>query len=141
MDIWEKLLLKAKEEYHPEKASPFIKAHHVACALESKDGTIFTGFCIESCSGVLNLCAERTAALNMYINSGQTQVKRLIVVSDQIPSKGSNAILCGACREFFLQLNQANEEMEIMIDYEKRETILLRELIPQWWGNERYSKK
>ena len=31
-------------------------------AVESEDGEIFTGFCIESASGVMNLCAERVAA-------------------------------------------------------------------------------
>ena len=65
MDIWEKLYLKAKREYHPGEVSPFLYAHHVVCALESENGEIFTGFCIEGCSGVMNLCAERVAALNM----------------------------------------------------------------------------
>ena len=72
MDIWEKLYLAAKEQYHPEEVSPFIYAHHVVCAVESENGEIYTGFCIEGCSGVMNLCAERVAALNMYVTSGQT---------------------------------------------------------------------
>lgn len=71
MDIWEELYLKAKDLYHP-KDTPFVYGHNVVCALEAENGEIFTGICIESCSGVLNLCAERTAALNMYLNSGQT---------------------------------------------------------------------
>jgi len=66
IDIWEKLYNKAKEQYYPTDVSPFIYAHHVVCALESEDGRIFTGFCIESCSGVVSLCAERVAALNIY---------------------------------------------------------------------------
>ena len=66
MDIWERLYLKAKEQYAPQDVSPFVYAHHVVCAIESENGEIFTGFCIESCSGVMNLCAERVAALNMY---------------------------------------------------------------------------
>ena len=45
---------------------------------------------------------------------------------------------CGACREFYYQLDEANENMEILVDYEKRETITLKELIPNWWGKERY---
>ena len=69
MDIWNKLCEIAKQEYHPEDVSPFVMAHHVVCALEAENGEIFTGFCIESCSGVMNLCAERVAALNMYMNS------------------------------------------------------------------------
>ena len=69
MDIWNKLCEKAKQEYHPEDVSPLVMTHHVVCALEAENGEIFTGFCIESCSGVMNLCAERVAALNMYMNS------------------------------------------------------------------------
>ena len=69
MDNWNKLCEKAKQEYHPEDVSPFVMTHHVVCALEAENGEIFTGFCIESCSGVMNLCAERVAALNMYMNS------------------------------------------------------------------------
>ena len=43
MDIWERLYLKAKEQYHPKEVSPFIYAHHVVCALESENGEIFRG--------------------------------------------------------------------------------------------------
>lgn len=138
MDIWEKLYLKAKEQYHPEEVSPFFYAHHVVCALESENGDIFTGFCIEGCSGVMNLCAERVAALNMYVNSGQTVVKRLIAFRDQAPTREENSTPCGACREFFMQLSSKNKDMEIMTDYENRETVTLEQLLPNWWGMERY---
>lgn len=138
MDIWETLYLKAKEQYHPEELTPFIQAHHVACALESENGEIYTGFCIESCCGVMDLCAERTAALNMYLQSGQTVVKRLIVFRDRPPCGQGSGMPCGACREFFLQLNLKNRDMEIMTDYEKRETVTLGALMPDWWGTYRY---
>ena len=141
MDIWEKLYLKAKEQYRPQEVSPFIYAHHVVCALEAQSGEIFTGFCIESCSGVLDLCAERVAALNMYVNSGQTVVKRLIAFRDLAPYGGGSGMPCGACREFFMQLALENRDMEIMVDYEKRETVTLKELLPNWWGMERYETK
>ncbi len=138
MDIWETLYLKAKEQYHPEELTPFIQAHHVVCALESENGEIYTGFCIESCCGVMDLCAERTAALNMYLQSGQTVVKRLIVFRDRPPFGQGSGMPCGACREFFLQLNLKNRDMEIMTDYEKRETVTLGALMPDWWGMYRY---
>ena len=111
MDIWEKLYQRAKKEYHPEKVSPFLQAHHVVCALESEDGTIYTGFCIEACSGVMNLCAER----------------------DRAPFGGGSGMPCGACREFLYQLNEENENMEIMVDYESRETVTLKALLPDFW--------
>lgn len=138
MDIWNTLYEKAKQEYHPEDVSPFVMAHHVVCALEAENGEIFTGFCIESCSGVMNLCAERVAALNMYVNSGQTVVKRLIAFMDKAPYGEGSGIPCGACREFFMQLDEKNEDMEIMVDFEKRETLTLKDVTPLWWGKERY---
>ena len=140
MDIWEKLYRKAKEQYHPEDVTPFIYAHHVVCALESENGEIYTGFCIESCSGVMNLCAERVAALNMYANSGQTVIKRMIAFRADAPSGGGTGMPCGACREFLMQLSYQNKDMEIMVDYEKRETVTLEALLPNWWGVKRYKE-
>jgi len=42
----------------------------------------------------MDLCAERVAALNMYINSGQTVIKKLIVFSDVPPFENSDDIPC-----------------------------------------------
>lgn len=136
--IWKDLLKEAKKQYKPEEISPFITAHHVACALEAEDGTIYGGFCIEGASGVIALCAERVAALNMYIQSGQKVVKRLICYVDGEPDGTGGWTPCGACREFFLQLSIKNKDMEIMIDYKNNKTVTLEELIPDWWGYDRY---
>lgn len=139
MDIWEKLYNAAKKEYHPEEISPFIEAHHVVCAIEAENGEIYTGFCIEGASGVINLCAERVAGLNMYIQSGQTVVKRMIAFRNE-PPKANGGMPCGACGEFFLQLSDKNKDMEILTDYENRKTVKLIDLMPGWWGWKRYKK-
>ena len=140
MDIWQELYEKARAQYQPQEVSPFVYAHHVVCALESENGEIYTGFCIESCSGVMDLCAERVAALNMYLQSGQTVVRRLIAFRDRPPYGGGSGMPCGACREFFLQLSEKNRDMEILVDFETRETIRLEALVPNWWGWERYEQ-
>lgn len=140
MDIWDKLVEAASKEYHPEEVSPFITAHHVVAAVEAEDGRIFTGFCIEGCSGVIALCAERVAALNMYVNSGQTVVKRIVAFREEPPHGGGSGSPCGACREFFMQLDERNRDMEILSDYESRKTVRLGELIPAWWGDQRYAE-
>ena len=140
MDIWERLYEAARELYHPQDVSPFVYAHHVACALESENGDIYTGFCVESCSGVMNLCAERVAALNMYLQSGQTKIRRLLAFRDAPPSGGGSGMPCGACREFLMQLDEANEDTEILVDYANRQTVKLGELLPNWWGRERYEQ-
>ena len=140
MDIWEEMYLKAKEEYHPEELSPFIDAHHVVAAVQSaKTGKIYTGFCIEGASGVINLCAERVAALNMYLNEKNLVVKRMIAFRDH-PPKVNGGMPCGACREFFMQAAYENRNMEILTDYENRKTIILNDIIPNWWGDKRYNK-
>ena len=141
MDIWERLVQAAAEQYHPEDVTPFLYAHHVVCAVESEDGRIYTGFCIEGCSGVMNLCAERVAALNMYVNSGQTVIKRLVAFRDTPPNGKGSGMPCGACREFLMQLSEKNRTMEILVDFNSRQTIALEELLPNWWGWERYQLK
>ncbi len=138
MDIWQTLYEKAKAQYQPEEISPFVYAHHVVCALESENGEIFTGFCIESCCGVMDLCAERVAGLNMYVNSGQTVARHLIAFRDKAPDGGGSGMPCGACREFFMQLSKRNRDMEIMVNFDTRETVRLGDLMPNWWGDERY---
>lgn len=141
MDIWKKLYEIAKKQYNPHDLSPFFYSNHVGCAIEAEDGQIFAGFCIEGASGVLNLCAERIAAINMIVNSNQTRVKRILVLRDKPPYKECNFLPCGACREFFLQLDINNKETEVLTDYETRQTITLGELLPRWWGEERYKSK
>lgn len=140
MDIWEKLYNTAKDLYHPEYTSPFIYTHHVVSALEAEDGTLYTGFCIRSCSGVCNLCAERVAALNMFVNSGQTKIRRIITFRDT-PPKNDLSIPCGACREFLMQLCIANKDTLIMTDYDSRKTITLESLVPHWWGYEKLDER
>lgn len=138
MDIWERLYEAARAQYRPAAVSPFLYAHHVVCALESGNGEIYTGFCVESACGVMDLCAERVAALQMYARSAQTVVRRLMAFRDAPPSGGGSGMPCGACREFFLQLSPENRHLEILTDYAKRETVTLEALTPGWWGWERY---
>ena len=138
MDIWDKLYEVAKKQYNPHDLSPFFYSNHVACAIEAEDGQIFAGFCIEGASGVLNLCAERVAAVNMIVNSNQTVIKRILVMRDKPPYKDGNFLPCGACREFLMQLDINNQYCQILTDYENKNYITLKELIPHWWGMERY---
>ena len=138
MDVWAKMYEKAKAVYNPKDVSPFIVANHVVAAVESDSGEIFTGFCIESASGVMNICAERMAAISMYSKTGETTIKRVMAFRDKPPAIEENMFPCGACREFFMQLSYKNRDTEILLDYETRKTIFLREVLPYWWGDSRY---
>ena len=137
MDIWEKLYEAAKNDYNPHYVTPFIYSNHVVAAIEAEDGQIFTGYCFEATSGVFHLCAERAASFNMFQQSGQTTIKRIIAFRDKAPNGGGSGMPCGACREFLMQLSPKNKDLEFMIDYDKRETITLGELMQNWWGEDR----
>ncbi|MBF0818545.1 cytidine deaminase family protein [Streptococcus acidominimus] len=141
MDSWAKLYEVAKQEYAPQEVTPFVYARHVVAACEAEDGQIFSGFCMEATAGVFHLCAERAAAFNMYQTSGQTSIKRMIAFRDQPPYGGGSGMPCGACREFLLQLSLKNQDMEIMLDYAQGEVVTLKELMPYWWGTERYQNE
>jgi cytidine deaminase len=139
MDIWDQLYLEAKQHYHPTEVNKFIYTNHVVCAIQSINNKIYSGYCIEGTGGTMNLCAERVAALAMYMDQGETGIKRLIVFRDEPPC-GVGGMPCGTCREFLMQLSTQNAELEIMIDFEKREVITLGELLPNWWGYARISE-
>ena len=88
----------------------------------------------------MNLCAERVATLNMYINTGETRIKRMIAFRNNSP-KTNGGMPCGACKEFLMQLSYENRNMEILTDYESRKVVLLKDLVPNWWGDKRYNKE
>jgi len=134
MDIWEKLYLAAKPLYDPHEVNDFIYANNVVCALESKSGKIYTGYCIEGLCGTMNLCAERVALINM-LQGGETEVKRIIAFRDA-PPEGLGGMPCGVCRETLMEFSQNNQNTEIMLNYNNRETVTLKELLPKWWGKD-----
>ena len=135
-----KIIQCSKRLVPPTVYFAFIYSHHVVCAIEAENGDIYTGFCIRSCSGVANLCAERVAAINMFVNSGQTKIKRITTFRD-LPPSGNLSIPCGACREFLMQLSVENSETEIITDYKTRSTITLGELTPMWWGYDKLNEQ
>ena len=69
------------------------------------------------------------------ITNGESVIKKVLAIMPD----GKQGPPCGACREFLYQLDERNEDAEIMTDYGKRETVTLKELLPNWWGKERYA--
>ena len=134
MDIWEKLYNEAKKVQNGRTVSPFIEAGGVGAAILTKAGNIYVGVCIDTCSG-LGMCAERNAMANMITN-GEFEIDKVVAI---IPD-GSVGAPCGACREFMMQLHKDSGNIEILMDYEKRRIVKLCELVPEWWGKERFSQ-
>lgn len=142
---WEKLKKEIDKNYknvgeHTEW-SPFVTGNNVVAAVEDVNGKIWTGINIETASGVVCVCAERVALLKMVTESSTVQVKRILVYGKELPKKElNNWSPCGACREFLMQLSDKNKECEILMDWQTKETIKLKDLMPNWWGDVRFKK-
>ncbi|AJA47031.1 cytidine deaminase [Clostridium pasteurianum DSM 525 = ATCC 6013] len=133
-DIWKVLYEKAREVQKPRIISPFIEAGGVSSAILTKSGNIYVGVCIDSAS-TLGMCAERNAIANM-ITHGESKIDKVVAIVED----GRVGSPCGACREYMMQLDKDSSEIEILIDYETRKTVRLKDLIPDWWGTYRFDK-
>ena len=126
--IWSELLDKAKKVQNPRTVSDRIEAGGVAAAILSSNGNIYTGVCIDTACSI-GMCAERNA-LSTMITNGESQIEKVVCIG----SKGNIMLPCGVCREFMMQLNKENKNAEILLDFEKEDTIILDKLLPNWWN-------
>lgn len=132
--VWEELYEKAVSVQDGRVVSPFIEAGGVAAAIRTKSGNVYVGVCIDTAS-TLGMCAERNAIANM-LTHGESQIDKVVAVM----SDGKVGAPCGACREFLMQLDRESGEIEVLMDLETKRTVKLKDLIPDWWGAERFQE-
>ena len=126
--IWSEMYNAAKSVLNERKISEYVTGGEVSAAILSKSGKIYTGVCIDTCSG-LGVCAERNAIFNMITNGEHEIDKVLCIMPD-----GSCGAPCGACRELMVQLMAGNYyDIEIMLDYSTKRTVKLGDITPEWW--------
>ena len=133
--IWDTLIKKAKDVQNPRVISSFIEGGQVGAALITKKGNIYTGVCIDTAS-TLGICAERNAIHTMITNR-ESKIDRIVCID----SKGNAGAPCGACRELIMQLDKNSKDIKILIDTEKYEYVTMEELMPSWWGYDRFNNQ
>ena len=124
---WKKMYDAANAVRNGRKVSPQMEAGGVSAALLSDTGKVYVGVCIDSCCG-LGMCAERNAAANM-ITMGEQRITKLVAIMPD----GEVGAPCGACREFLVQMDKANENAEVLMSYGENKTVTLKDLTPCWW--------
>ena len=132
MDIWDRLYEEAKKVQVCREVSPFIESGGVAAAVLTRAGNIYVGVCIDTAAS-LGMCAERNAIANMITN-GESRIEKVLAVLYD----GRVIPPCGACQEFMMQLDKDAGETEVLLDYEAKRVVKLKELMPDWWGEERF---
>lgn len=132
--MWNKLYNAAVKVQNSRTISPFIDAGGVVAAILTKQGNIYVGVCIDTAS-TLGMCAERNAIANMITN-GESQIDKVVAVMPD----GRVGSLCGACREYMMQLDKDSGEIEILLDLDNQKTVKLKDLIPDWWGTHKFTE-
>lgn len=103
----------------------FVEYGGVAAAIETADGSIFTGISIDTaCS--MGFCAEHSAVAEMLKN-GEWQIKAVVAVG----SDGNAVPPCGRCRELMSQLSKEN--LDAVIEVKNGVFVTLKELLPYDW--------
>ena len=128
MRPWKDLIDSARSVQGAREISPFIDAGGVAAAILTDTDNIYVGVSIDTAC-TLGMCAERNAIANMITN-GEYEIDKVVAV---MPNGGVGAP-CGACQELMMQLGETSGEIEMLTDYEARETVKLKDLLPNWWG-------
>lgn len=131
--MWDKLYNAARSVQRGRVISPFVEAGGVAAAILTKQGNIYVGVCIDT-AGSLGMCAERNAIAAM-ITHGESRIDKLVAI---LPD-GRVGSPCGACRELMMQLDRDSGDIDILLDLKTKKTVKLRELMPDWWGDERFA--
>lgn len=127
-NIWNELYERAKSVLNPRSISGSVDAGSVATAILSKGGNIYTGVCIDTACSI-GMCAERNA-LSTMITMGENKIDKLVCIG----SHDNIMLPCGVCREFMMQLDKYNNEIEILTDLNTKEIIKLKDLLPNWWN-------
>ncbi len=98
--------------------------YHVAAALLTEAGEVFTGVNVENSSYGLSICAER-AAVAAAVGAGQRKFTRLAVVTEG----DAPPLPCGACRQVLAEF-APNLHIIVASREEEGQSYLLAELLP-----------
>lgn len=131
---WSSLYKEAKSKINVQDIPPFIESGNISCAILSSNNNIYTGVNISSNTS-LSSSAERNAIATM-LNNGEKSIKKMIILNELEelirPSED--------CLEYLFDLCEDIDDTEVLIDYDSKEALTIRELIPNWWGTYRNKK-
>ncbi|MCL2387935.1 MAG: cytidine deaminase [Defluviitaleaceae bacterium] len=124
MMTFAELITHAEKVYAPRQIASNAWAGSVAAGILSESGNVYTGVCIDTCSG-MGFCAEH-AAIAAMITAGESKILKIVAI-------GKTGIYppCGRCREFICQINDTNLDAEVMVS--ENEVVTLKELLPYRW--------
>ncbi|ETD32276.1 cytidine deaminase [Williamsia sp. D3] len=119
------LVAAAKSVISPRQLSESATCGTVGAAVETTNGEVFVGVCIDTASST-GFCAEHSAAAAM-LTAGHSAIARMVAVGQE----GTVLAPCGRCREFIAQLDPINRHTLVLVNDETE--VPLSELLPHRW--------
>lgn len=104
--------------------SDYVRCGHVACALLTDKGNVYTGISINAKCGI-GFCAEHSAIADM-LKAGESKIVKLVS-----SSKNTVLVPCGRCLEFIRQINDENVNTKVLLKNGDVKTV--DELLPIRW--------
>ncbi len=99
----------------------------VGAAIQTEDGSVFTGVNVENASYGLTICAERNAIF-AAVTAGHARIVAVAVVTDGAASP------CGACRQVIREFAAPDCEAFLASPDGTYRTTTLAELLPDSFG-------
>jgi cytidine deaminase len=101
----------------------------VGAAVQTADGSVFTGANIENASFPLTCCAERTA-IYAAVNAGHNEIVAVAVTASRVPT----VTPCGGCRQVLNEFKPATGDLTVILDGPELTQMPLAELLPRAFG-------
>ena len=123
----EKLIQKAKEAMMQAYA-PY-SGYFVGAAVQTADGSIYTGCNVENASYSATNCAERTAIFKA-VSEGHRQIVAVAVCGGKAGERIGFFPPCGVCRQVMAEFCQPDTPIHLIGKGEECKTVALKDLLP-----------
>ena len=97
--------------------------HHIAAALRTKSGRVFSGVHVEVYVGRITICGE-AVAIGAAATAGDTDIETIVAVDET----GRIVSPCGMCREMIADYSP--DAQVIILKDKQPQTIKISELLP-----------
>ena len=121
----EALIEKAESVVHSYKFGEN-EVGQVGCALETDQGNVYLGVCMDISSGI-GFCAEHSAIAAM-VTAGEFRIQKIVAVWKGDDGRTYILSPCGRCREFMRQIHADNLQTEVILAVDR--VVGLSDLLP-----------
>ena len=120
-DLYNQALKATEHSYAP------YSGFRVGAAVETEDGSVYTGCNIENASYPAGICAERTA-MAKAISEGHRKFRKIVVAACNEEGE-QPAAPCGICRQFIFEFGD-DIEISFGADREHLQSKTIADLLP-----------